>query len=203
MEKVRLEIFSDYVCPFCWLAEPAVRELARHSHDLDIVRRAFELRPDPVPTLDPGGEYLDRVWRDSVYPLSDRLGVTMRLPPVQPRSRRAHEAARWAGELSRFDAYNEAVFQAFFERGENIGEVDVLVGVAHELGLDGDALRVALERRDYESAVLKDECEAKNLAIGSVPTFVAGRVAMLSGVQPVENLKELIACVREKQPFSH
>ncbi|HEV8342818.1 MAG TPA: DsbA family protein [Candidatus Binatia bacterium] len=122
---------------------------------------------------------------------------------MQPRSRRAHEAARWAGELGRFDVYNEAVFQAFFERGENIGEVDVLVGLAHELSLDGDALRVALERRDYEPAVLKDEREAKSLAIGSVPTFVAGRAAMLSGVQPVENLKELIACVREKQPLSH
>ncbi|MDQ3803335.1 MAG: hypothetical protein M3416_05715 [Acidobacteriota bacterium] len=53
----------------------------------EVVWRAFELRPEPVPALDPNGEYLRRVWRSSVYPLAEWLGVTMRPPPVQPRSR--------------------------------------------------------------------------------------------------------------------
>jgi predicted DsbA family dithiol-disulfide isomerase len=47
--------------------------------------------------------------------------MTMKLPPVQPRSRLAHEAARWAREQGCFDDYHAAVFRSFFERGEDIG----------------------------------------------------------------------------------
>ena len=177
-----------------------MHELACEDHDVEVVWRAFEPRPEPVATLDPGGEYLQRVWRDSVYPLSERLGVTMRLPPMQPRSRRAHEAPRWARERGHFDEYPAAVFRAFFERGEDIGDVGVLMGLAQELRLDGAALRSALDRREYEGNVLADEREAEVLGIGGVPAFVAGRRVILSGVQPVEDLKEVIAKVRENGP---
>jgi predicted DsbA family dithiol-disulfide isomerase len=160
------------------------------------------LRPDPAPSLDPAGEYLTRVWRDSVYPLAERLGVTMRLPPIQPRSRRAHEAAKWAQTQSlnanqydshnQFGVYNEAVFRAFFERGEDIGNVDVLVKLARDLQLNGSSLRAALDTKQFEPSVLADEHEAAELGLNAVPAFVANRRFALSGVQPVAALEELV-----------
>ena len=57
----------------------------------------------------------------------------MKLPPVQPRSRLAHEAAHWAREQGKFNEYNDAVFRAFFERGEDIGRAEVLMALASEL----------------------------------------------------------------------
>ncbi len=95
-------------------------ELAKSEPNLEIVWRAFELRPDPVPTLDPNGEYLHRVWNSSVYPMAENLGMTMKLPPVQPRSRLAHGAAQWARSEGRFEEMNAEIFRAFFERGEDI-----------------------------------------------------------------------------------
>jgi len=156
------------------------------------VWKAFELRPDPVPARDPADEYLTRVWRDSVYPLAARLGVTMRLPPVQPRSRRAHEAAKWAKTQKQFDAYNEAVFRAFFERGEDIGNIDVLVQLASGLDLDESSLRAALESKQFESMVLADEEEAAELGVHAVPAFVADRRFALTGVQPVAALEQMV-----------
>jgi predicted DsbA family dithiol-disulfide isomerase len=173
-----------------------VHELVRTEQGVDVVWRAFELRPDPVPTLEPGGEYLRRAWRDSVYPLAERMGITMKLPPVQPRTRLAHQAAHWARAQGRFDDYHDALFRAFFERGEDIGEVAVLTRLAADLGLDGDSLRDALERRELEPSVLADERDAEALGVSGVPAFVADRRALLSGVQPVENLRQLIAHVR-------
>ena len=158
--------------------------------------RAFELRPEPVPALDPNGDYLRRVWESSVYPLAERLGMRMRLPPLQPRSRLAHEAAHWARTRGRFDDYNAAVFRAFFERGEDIGSPTVLAALADALDLDGDALRLALERREYEGGVLEDERAAAALGVGGIPAFVANRRAALSGVQTAENLARLVARVR-------
>lgn len=157
-----------------------------------MVWKAFELRPDPVPSLDPAGDYLTRVWRDSVYPLAERLGIVMHLPPIQPRSRRAHEAAKWAQAQDQFDAYNEAVFRAFFERGEDLGNLDVLVNLAGDLGLDDSNLRAALENKQFEPLVLADEHEAADLGVHAVPAFVANRRFALSGVQPLTALEELV-----------
>jgi predicted DsbA family dithiol-disulfide isomerase len=175
-----------------------LHKLTQEDSDVEVTWCAFELRPDPMPTLDPKGEYLQRVWRDSVYPLSERLGFNMKLPPVQPRSRRAHEAAHWARTQGYFNDYNLSIFQVFFEKGEDIGKKDVLVRLASDLGLDGEALRSALEQRDFEKSVLAEEQDAERYGIRAVPAFVAGGQMMLSGVQTLDRLKDLVAWARKK-----
>lgn len=173
-----------------------MHELTKLDSGVEVIWRAFELRPEPVPTLDPKGDYLEKAWRNSVYPLAERLGVTMRLPPIQPRSRLAHEAAHWARSKGRFDDYHEAIFRAFFERGENIGELEVLMSLASELGLDALSLRQALESGDFTESVLADENDAQLLGVTGVPAFIVERKAARTGVQPVESLKQLVEHVR-------
>ena len=116
----------------------------------------------------------------------------MRLPPIQPRSRRAHEAAKWAQTQNQFDAYNETLFRAFFERGEDIGNIDVLVQLARDLQLDDSSLRTALETRQFEPSVVADEHEAAELGVHAVPAFVFNRRFALSGVQPVAALEQML-----------
>jgi len=178
------------------LAEPAVRELIESDPHVELIWRAFELRPEPVPMIDPNSEYLRRVWSDSVAPLAERLGVTMRFPPVKPRTRLSHEAAHWARAQGRFEDYHNEIFRAFFERGEDIGNIDVLLALAQQLELDGDSLRMALTSHEFAESVLADESEAARLGVSGVPAFIANRKAALSGVQPVENLRKLIESVR-------
>jgi predicted DsbA family dithiol-disulfide isomerase len=178
------------------LAEPAVNELTKSDPNVEIVWRAYELRPDPVSTLDPDGEYLHRVWNASVYPMSKSLGMIMKLPPVQPRSRLAHEAAHWARTQNRFEDFNAEIFRAFFERGENIGEIEVLVSLASKLNLETHSLRRALVNGDFTQSVFADEQAAETLGLSGVPAFIANRKAALSGVQPVENLRMLLERVR-------
>ena len=178
------------------MAEPAVHELLKSDPGVEIVWRAFELRPEPVPALDPQGDYLQRAWRTSVYPLAESLGITMMLPPVQSRSRLAHEAAHWARSQGRFDDYHSEVFRAFFERGQDIGSVEVLATLALELSLDHEALRLALETREFEQSVIEDERAAARLGVSGVPAFIANRRATLSGVRPMEHLRQLVDQVR-------
>jgi predicted DsbA family dithiol-disulfide isomerase len=173
-----------------------VHQLVESDPDVEIIWRAFELRPDPVPMIDPNSDYLKRAWRDSVAPLAERLGVTMRFPPVKPRTRLAHEAAHWARAQGRFADYHNEIFRAFFERGEDIGDAEVLMALARELGLERDSLRQALTNHELAASVLADEGEAARLGMSGVPAFVANRQAALSGVQPIENLRQLIEAVR-------
>jgi predicted DsbA family dithiol-disulfide isomerase len=108
----------------------------------------------------------------------------------------AHEATHWARTQNRFDDYSAQVFRAYFERGQDIGDVDVLVTLADETGLDGQALRQTLTTHEFLDAVLADERDAATIGISGVPAFIANRKAALSGVQPVENLIRLVESVR-------
>jgi predicted DsbA family dithiol-disulfide isomerase len=149
-----------------------------------------------VPTLDPNGDYLHTVWGSSVYPLAKDLGVEIKLPPVQPRSRRAHEAAHLARRHGKFREYNDALFRAFFQRGEDIGNTDVLVRLGSDMGLEGDDLRKALDNHLHLENVLADEREAKKLGLRGVPAFIANRKIALSGVQSLEGLQKFVEHAR-------
>ena len=190
--RVKITVFSDYVCPFCYLEGPDLaRARERYGDAVEVDWRAYELRPDPVPTLDPDGDYLHNVWNASVYPMANSLGMDLRLPPVQPRSRKAMEAAEFAREESKFDEMHTALFEAFFRDGQDIGDVDVLVEVGAGVGLDGEALREALSEGRYTEKVVADEGLARRLGVDSVPTmFVAHEGAppeageRITGAQP-------------------
>ena len=177
--RVRIDVWSDYVCPFCYLELPALQRLKQQFGDqLKVVWRAFELRPDPKPTLDPDGEYLHTTWNRSVYPLAQQRGMLVRLPPVQPRSRLALEAAAFADSHGRFAAMHEALFRGFFEQGRDIGDIEVLCETAAGAGLDAGALRQALHDGRHTAEVLDDEGLARSLGVSGVPIlFLRGSSA--------------------------
>src|SRR3954452_1586745 len=97
----------------------------------------FELRPEPNPTLRPEGEYLQRAWSQSVYPLARRMGVPIALPPVspQPHTHLAFEGYQYARGHGKGNEYNHRVLEAFFREGLDIGDVGVLARLAGEVGL--------------------------------------------------------------------
>ena len=202
--SVHIEVWSDYVCPFCYLQEPVFRRLAKeHGDAIEVHWRAFELRPAPVPTLEPDCGYLQSIWARAVYPMAAEREMTLRLPPVQPRSRKALEAAEVAREQGLFDRMHSALFKAFFEHGLDIGETGVLVDIGRNAGLDGEALRRALDAGSYTARVSSDAEEAKCLGITGVPLMVirpagAGEDAGvgISGAHSYETVVASIARVR-------
>ncbi|UFS71150.1 DsbA family protein [Geomonas sp. RF6] len=167
-------------------------QLKRELPELSVVWRAFELRPEPVPTLDPGSEYLVRVWNQMVYPMARQMGIQIELPTLQPRSRLAHEGAAFAREHGRFEEYHNGLFRIFFQRSEDIGHPTLLASLGGEVGLDADALRDALDAHVYQDAVLADEELAEQLGINAVPAFVVGRSRGASGVLSVDALRDLV-----------
>lgn len=206
MRAIAIDVWSDYVCPFCYLEKPVLENLARKER-VEVRWRAFELRPEPIPTLDPKGDYLKKAWESTVYPMAKERGMTLTLPPVQPRSRKAFEAAEFARQKGKFSEMNEALFNAFFVEGKNIGDLRVLLEIGGSLGLNPIELLGSLESRQYESQVLTDQKLAKRLGVQSVPamvfrfaedTFESG--ALVSGAQPFRALLDIIDRLRVQTP---
>src|SRR5947208_3604901 len=111
----------------------------------------FELRPEPHPTLFPEGDYLQRAWQQSVYPLAQRMGVPITLPQVspQPHTHLAFEGYQYAKEHGKGNEYNHRVLEAFFVESQDIGSIDVLTKLASEVGLDKKDFEQALQSRKY------------------------------------------------------
>jgi predicted DsbA family dithiol-disulfide isomerase len=193
---IQILVWSDYVCPFCYLELPVLDQLkSEFGAQVEIDWRAFELRPDPTPTLDPDGEYLHRIWNQSVYPMAEQRGMILCLPPVQPRSRKAFEAAEFARRVGRFDSMNWELFIAFFEDGRDLSDTDVLLDLGLRVGLDRDDMQEALESGRHTYKVLEDQRLAQEVGISGVPALVISggdRAYLLSGAQPYETVKGVV-----------
>lgn len=174
------------------MAEPAVKELESLDRRIKTRWKSFELRPEPSPTLDPDGDYLVSAWRNHVYPLAAKMQMNLKRPSVQPRSRLAHESAKWADRQNRFEEYNLALFRAFFEHGKNIGDIEILKGLAFDLQLDAESLYASLKSGEFTAMVLADEHEAGQVGVRAVPAFVVNGKLLAAGVQTAKRLYELL-----------
>lgn len=174
---IKIEVFSDYVCPYCVLFESALTEAAV-GMEVYVEWLPFELRPEPTPTLCPEDEYLPKVWKQSVYPLAEELGVPIKLPTIspQPYSRLAHEGYQFAKQANKGQEFNQRVFKAFFQEDQNIGNIDVLSQLAKEVGLNDTVFRTALETGEFSKVHDNAQAVARDLGIRSVPSvFIEGQ----------------------------
>ena len=153
-----------------------------------------ELRPEPQPTLRPEGDYLQRAWQQSVYPIARRMGVPIKLPKVspQPHTHLAFEDYQYAKEHGKGNDYNHRVLQAFFVEGQDIGQVDVLTRLAGEVGLNQkefeEVLRTRKHRQAHQQALRHTYEEA---GVTGVPMFVIGQ-QRLTGLQDRATLEAVI-----------
>lgn len=195
----KVKIYSDYVCPFCYLGEQILEEVRKDNPDLEVEVEwlPFELRPFPTPTLRPGEEYLPKVWRTSVYPMAKELGVDIKLPSVspQPHTHLAFEGFQYAKEQGKGDAYTIRLFEAFFKEDKDIGKVEVLTRLAEQVGLDPIAFREILDNRTYKEQHQEALQQTYEIGIKAVPTFKIGE-DYYQGVIPKEELEKIL---REKQ----
>jgi predicted DsbA family dithiol-disulfide isomerase len=192
-ERVKITVFSDYVCPFCMLAEGPLEE-ATKDLDVDIEWMPFELRAHPTPTLRPEDEYLPAIWARAVYPLADRLGVDITLPTVspQPYTHLAFEGYQFAAEHGLGTEYTHRMFRAFFQEDQDLGKPEVLQALAEEIGLDGAAFRTALDDRTYQAKHQDALREAAAHQVQTVPTILVGDTRIEGVPSPVQLRKAIL-----------
>lgn len=195
-----IHIWSDYVCPFCLIADEIVGRAIDGRDDVQVVHHAFELRPHPTPTLRPEDEYLPDIWERAVYPMARRHGVELRLPSVspQPYTEAAFRGAQLAAARGVGDAYHRRMLTAFFRDDLDIGRADVLADLAVEVGLDRDEYLAALASPDTAAAHRAHLATAAEQRITVVPTLVIGD-RRINGVPSTEDVVEALAAARNEE----
>ena len=200
---MKVEIWSDVVCPWCYVGKrrfEAALPRFEHRDQIEVVWRSFELDPS-APRLSEG-DYVERL--ASKYRVSgaeaqamiDRMvqagaadGLELRFDRARPGNTfDAHRLLHLASARGVQDAVKERLLAATFTEGAPIGDVDTLVGLAAEAGLDPDEARAVLAADAYAAEVRADERRAAALGISAVPFFVVDEAYGVSGAQPPDVL---------------
>ena len=205
---LNIDIVSDVVCPWCYIGKRHVEQAIlqwqqRHPDAVVNVRwHPFQLNPDlPLEGTDRKG-YLEAKFGGPqrakeiyarVAAAGRNAGLDLNFDGIlkQPNTLAAHALiayAQTADEGAHGDAVAERLFKAYFVDGEFIGDLDVLVAIAAECGLDADATRAVLSERATLDQIAAQDVSVRKQGITGVPFFSFNQKVALSGAQPPDVL---------------
>jgi predicted DsbA family dithiol-disulfide isomerase len=196
---MRVEIWSDVVCPWCYLGKRNFEEALQqfgHREDVDVIYRSFELDPSaPQGQAEPVVELLASKYgmtaeqagaaQRQMEQRAAQAGLTFRMEGLRRgNTRDAHRLLHLAGERGRQAELVERLHRAYFTDEESIFDHASLTRLAAEAGLDPAEAAAVLNSDRYADAVTADERTAQALGANGVPFFVIDRRYGISGAQP-------------------
>ncbi|MGY1741284.1 MULTISPECIES: DsbA family oxidoreductase [unclassified Blastococcus] len=204
---MRVEVWSDVVCPWCYIGKrrlEAALERFPHRDEVEVVWRSFELDPSvPEGETHPTLPALAAKYGRSVEEMRGMMrhveetaaGEGLRYDlanGVSGNTLLAHELLHLAAERGRQGEMKERLLHAHFEQGRSVFDVDSLAALAVEVGLDEAEVRAALADSRYRQAVRDDVATARALGATGVPFFVVDRRYGASGAQPADLLLQVL-----------
>jgi len=198
---VKIEIWSDYGCPFCYIGERKLAlalEKTGMKKDVEIVFHSFELDSNAKKSYDENinqliakkyGMSIEQATADNhnIINVAREVALEFNFDKLQPTNTfDAHRLSHYAKEQGKQKAYTEAVMKGYFTDSLNISDFEVLTAIAAEVGLDrAVALRI-LESSAYTEAVRQDESNAYSRQINGVPYFLFDGKEVINGAQSVD-----------------
>lgn len=208
---MRIEVWSDVVCPWCYVGKRRLEralETFEHADAVEVVYRSFELDPAaPRRATEPvvdvlarkygGGPENARAMISRMSSVAAEEGLELHLDrTLRGNTVDAHRLLHLALDEHgpRVQAtLKEALLAAYFTQVEDVADPQVLRKVATEAGLDPERVDVVLAGQEYEVAVREDVAQAQAFGATGVPFFVVDRRYGVAGAQPVEVLLEVLA----------
>ncbi|MDC0710774.1 DsbA family protein [Stigmatella sp. ncwal1] len=189
--SLRIRLYSDFVCPFCFIAEQSVLLRLRQEYAVDVEWRGFELHPETPP----GGTTMERLFpgrsqamRAQVEGFAEGFGFkNMQVPERINNTRRALAVAEWARDQGRLEAFHQVATDAYWRHNADLEDPAAVARLAAQAGLSPEEARQAMDAPEYLARVDALRVEATAAGVKSIPTFFIGD-ARVVGCQPYEVL---------------
>jgi predicted DsbA family dithiol-disulfide isomerase len=207
---IRLDIFSDPVCPWCYIGKANLdRALEAHAdHPFRIEWHPFQLNPDmPAEGVDKHDYLAAKFGEDRLVQMHLRLKEASRAagaeidpdtPRRMPNTLDAHRLIHWAGLEGRQTAVVSAIMRAYWREGRDIGNAGVLADIAAAAGMDrAVTARLLASDADADDIRARD-ADARAKGVSAVPTFLIAQQYVVSGAQPPEVWGRVIEELVEK-----
>jgi predicted DsbA family dithiol-disulfide isomerase len=204
---MQVEIWSDVVCPWCYLGKRYFEQALErfpHRDEVEVIYRSFELDPSAppgvtTPTVETlAGKYgmgLEQA-REAQRQMEQRAaqaGLTFRMGDLRSgNTRDAHRLLQLAGARGSGAELAERLHRAYFTDQASIFDHASLAGFAADVGLDRDEALAVLAGDQYAQTVEADEQVAYSLGVTGVPFFVIDRRYGISGAQPAGTITQVL-----------
>ncbi|HEY5114198.1 MAG TPA: DsbA family oxidoreductase [Nakamurella sp.] len=205
---MQIEVFSDVVCPWCYIGKRRLEEaLSRfdHADQVTVTYRSFQLDPSSPDTSDLGLEEMlaakygrsieqARAMNAQVSAVATGAGLDFRLERARPANTfRAHRLIHYAADHGLADELTERLMHGYFSEGVRVGERDDLLRLAVEIGLDEAGAAEVLDSDAYAGHVHADIDLARQFGATGVPFFVFDRKYGISGAQETALFTEVLS----------
>lgn len=204
---MHVEIWSDVMCPFCYIGKHRFEEALRqfdHKSKITVLWKSFQLDPSISGTQNKGyaevlatkkGMSLDHVQQmfAHVAAMGASSGVQLYFEKaIVANSHKAHQILHLAHSQGLQNAMKESLLKAHFTDGKDLEDAETLVALGSEVGLGAEEIRAVLRENTFADAVSEDIHEAEHLGIQGVPFFVFDRKYAVSGAQEVSVFAEVL-----------
>lgn len=211
---MKIEIWSDYVCPFCYIGKRRLEEALEQTglgEKAEVVFKAYELDPNSPAVSDTlMTEVLAKKYgmsveeakkmTDNVVDQAKSVGLNYNFDVMTPANTfNAHRLAKLAEQEGFDKTVSESLLKAYFIDGEKIGAEDVLLRIAEEAGISRDRAKAVLDSDEFADDVRKDIAEAQQIGVKGVPFFVIDRKYAISGAQPAEAFANALRQAAEEE----
>ena len=205
-----IQVWSDVICPWCYIGKRRLETaLADFDGDVQVIFRAYQLDPSPVPPGLPikealaakfgGSERADQMF-GQVTAVAAGAGLTLDFDrAIAANTFDAHRLVAWAAGQDRQLSMVDALQRAHFTEGVDIGSHAALAGVAGSIGLDVSAALAYLDSTGGADSVRADIAVANELGISSVPTFVIDGKYALQGAQEPETMRTALEEIARRE----
>jgi predicted DsbA family dithiol-disulfide isomerase len=212
--KMKIEIWSDYVCPFCYIGKRRLEEALEQTglgENAEIVFKAFELDPNSPAVSDTlikenlakkYGMSVEEAKKmtDNVVDQARAVGLNYNFDVMTPANTfNAHRLAKLAEQEGFDKTVSESLLKAYFIDGEKIGTDDVLLRIAEEAGISRDRAKEVLGSDEFADDVRMDIAEAQQIGVKGVPFFVINRKYAISGAQPADAFANALRQAAEEE----
>lgn len=200
---IRVDVWSDFVCPFCLIGALRLDQLAK-KRPIEPTWHAFMLRPPGAPPMTAEKRAMIEAHTPKLAAqIREEFGLDIERGPIGAQTFAAHHAMKYAGQHGRALAFNDAALRAYWLHGEDLGDHAALrrIGATLDLAFDDDVL----EGRDPATAeaVRSDLALAESYGIHGVPAFLFGNRYLVSGAQPLALLERAAEAARGQSVAVH
>ena len=196
--KMQVEIWSDVMCPFCYIGkrkfEAALTQF-KHKDNIEIIWKSFQLNPDMK--TDPSKNSVTALAEHKgisiaeseemhkyVIEMASKVGLQYNMnKTISANSFNAHRLTHYAKSQGKQLAIEEKLFEAYFILGKNIDDINTLIALGESVGLDHNEIAKILNTNAYADEVRNDIYEAQQVGVRGVPFFVFDRKFAISGAQ--------------------
>jgi predicted DsbA family dithiol-disulfide isomerase len=209
---MKIEVWSDFVCPFCYVGKRRLEEaLNKFQHDVEVEFKSFELDPNAAVEVDMNVyELLSKKYGTSIEQAKNmtmgvkehgaEVGIKFNFDHSIPTNTfNAHRLTKYAAAKGVDLPLTESLLKAHFVDGRHIGDEQTLLSIAESAGLDIQEAEEVLAGSRFSEEVRFDESEARQLGVQGVPFFVINRKYAISGAQPPEVFERTLEKVWEEE----